>query len=425
MNYKDKKLDVFLYKYKPGLIIWASIASFSTYFCMYAFRKPYTAATYDQIEVFGLDYKEVLILTQVIGYTISKFIGIKFVSEVKFDQRIKFIFCLLFISWITLFLFGTVPEPYNLILMFINGISLGMIWGLVFSFLEGRRFTEILAASLSASFIISSGIVKSIGLWLINLGVPDFWMPFCTASIFIPPLFLFLWMLSKIPSPDAEDIKKRAIREPMNKSQRVKIFFKYSSVLIPLLVLHIVLTGYRDFRDKFAVDILREMGYNKPSDLIISETIIGLTLLIFLGSLFMIKNNQKAYKVVLVIISTGVLISGLATLLYASNGIFIQISPYIWYTFTGLGLYLAYVPFHSILFDRMIAVFKIKSNAVFFIYLADSTGYLGSLVVLIIKTFNNRNISYLDFFIFSSYVLIFVGVISMALTFIFSRKLQT
>ena len=46
---------------------------------MYAFRKPYTAATYDQIEEFGLDYKEVLILTQVIGYTISKFIGIKFV----------------------------------------------------------------------------------------------------------------------------------------------------------------------------------------------------------------------------------------------------------------------------------------------------------------------------------------------------------
>ena len=70
MNYKDKKLDVFLYKYKPGLIIWASIASFSTYFCMYAFRKPYTAATYDQIEVFGLDYKEVLILTQVtVSYT--------------------------------------------------------------------------------------------------------------------------------------------------------------------------------------------------------------------------------------------------------------------------------------------------------------------------------------------------------------------
>ncbi len=37
---------------------YAIAASFSTYFCMYAFRKPFVAATYDQLGTFlGLDLK--------------------------------------------------------------------------------------------------------------------------------------------------------------------------------------------------------------------------------------------------------------------------------------------------------------------------------------------------------------------------------
>ena len=50
--------------------------------------------------------------------------------------------------------------------MFINGLPLGMVFGLVMAYLEGRRQTEMLAAVLCASFIVSSGFVKSVGKWL-------------------------------------------------------------------------------------------------------------------------------------------------------------------------------------------------------------------------------------------------------------------
>ena len=61
-------------------------AAFTCYFCMYAFRKPFTAITYDG-EAWGMSYKITLILAQLFGYTLSKFIGIKVISELKPKAR--------------------------------------------------------------------------------------------------------------------------------------------------------------------------------------------------------------------------------------------------------------------------------------------------------------------------------------------------
>ena len=68
-----------LLRRRPGLVApWALSFAFATYFCMYAFRKPFTAATYDHVVgwPFALDFKATLILSQVLGYTLSKALGI-------------------------------------------------------------------------------------------------------------------------------------------------------------------------------------------------------------------------------------------------------------------------------------------------------------------------------------------------------------
>jgi hypothetical protein len=68
-------------------------------------------------------------------------------------------------------------------------------------------------------------------------------------------------------------------------------------------------------------------------------------------------------------------------------------------TFVGVGLYMGYVPFNCMLFDRLIASFKYISNAGFIIYVADSFSYLGSNVILITKNFLKLDISWSDFFV--------------------------
>jgi hypothetical protein len=69
-----------------------------------------------------------------------------------------------------------------------------------------------------------------------------------------------------------------------------------------------------------------------------------------------------------------------------------------WMTLVGLGLYMTYIPFNSILFERMLASFKYAANVGFLIYLADSFGYLASVSVLLTKTVLKLNINWLQFY---------------------------
>ena len=62
--------------------VWAVAAAFGTYFCMYAFRKPFTAASFAELSFFGLPFKTLLVTSQVAGYMVSKFIGIKVIAEI-------------------------------------------------------------------------------------------------------------------------------------------------------------------------------------------------------------------------------------------------------------------------------------------------------------------------------------------------------
>ena len=65
---------------------WVLIAAFGTYFCMYGFRKPYTAATYSGVIFFGVEYEFLLIIAQTIGYVYAKWVGIKIISEIKVND---------------------------------------------------------------------------------------------------------------------------------------------------------------------------------------------------------------------------------------------------------------------------------------------------------------------------------------------------
>ena len=110
----------FLKSGTPLFVLWCMIASFGVYFCMYAFRKPFNVGLYSGLTLWGLGYKSVLILSQVFGYMLSKFMGIKVISELKPSSRIKLIILLILIAEVALTAFGLVPHPYNFIFLFID-----------------------------------------------------------------------------------------------------------------------------------------------------------------------------------------------------------------------------------------------------------------------------------------------------------------
>jgi hypothetical protein len=263
---------------------------------MYGLRKPYTVAEFQGLSFLGMDYKALLIISQVIGYAISKFIGIKVISEMDRSKRAISIVALTAVAEIALILFSIIPSPINLVLLFFNGLPLGMIWGLVFSYLEGRKNTEVLGTVLSISFIVSSGLVKSIGKILMStFHLSDFQMPWITGLLFFLPIVGFVWLLDKTPDPTPEDESLRTKRIPMNKEQRMNIFREFAPGLIVLILAYTLLTIFRDLRDNFAAEIWSSIGVTNNSMIFTwSEIPIAFIVFIAMASLMLVKINRKA-----------------------------------------------------------------------------------------------------------------------------------
>lgn len=390
-------------KYAVGL--FAAIISFSAYTCIFSFRKAFNVASFSGYTLLGMDYKVVLVITQVMGYMTSTFYGIKFIAELKRMGRGKLIFLLVSISWAAWLLFALLPPPYNFLCLFVNGFPLGMLWGIVFSYIEGRRTTDLISATLAVSFIFASGLSKSTAQYVMNSWhVGEYWMPFVTGLIFMPPLLLFVFLLEKIPPPDEEDIAERMERVPMPKERRKQLVKSFLPGIVALVFIYILVTILRELRDSFMADMWRESGQEfKPAVFAQTESIISVIILVIIAAMVIIKNNFRAFMFAHFIMFIGFMIALVITVLFTKA----NLPLFYWMIFVGLGLYMVYIPFNSILFDRFIAAFRYSGNVGFLIYIADSFGYLGSVSVLSIKTIFHINLNWLDFY---SKMVIWVGI---------------
>ncbi|MCF6401721.1 DUF5690 family protein [Chitinophaga filiformis] len=407
-----------------SVAVFSALIAFAAYTCIFAFRKAFNVAAYAGHTILGLDYKIVLVITQVLGYMSSKFYGIRFISEMKRVGRGRLILLLVGLSWLAWLLFAVIPAPYNFWCLFLNGFPLGMIWGIVFSYVEGRRTTDLISAALAVSFIFASGLAKFTAQWVMeSLGADEFRMPFIVGALFILPLLLFVYLLEKIPPPDEEDKALRMHRLPMPAEERKKLLARFLPGLIMLIIIYILVTILREVRDSFMADMWRASG--EPFDASIftrTETIISLIILVMIAAMIFLQNNYRTFILTQIIMLLGFIISLVATVLYLQSGL----SLYLWMILVGLGLFMVYIPFNSILFDRFIATFRFSGNVGFLIYLADSFGYLGSVGVLLTKSLFRIQTNWLQFYTQLVLITGCVGIIGTAISIVyFIRKYRS
>ena len=387
--------------------LYAAITGFCLYTCVYAFRKTFTAATFEGLAYWGISYKVWLITFQVVGYGLAKFAGIKIISELKASARARGILLMVAVSAASWLFFAIVPAPYNLIFLFTNGFPLGMVWGMVFQYMEGRRMTEVLGAALSVSFIFSGGLCRTVGGMLMrDWGVSEFWMPFTAACIFAVPLVVFLWLVEKIPPPSLEDEALRTKRKPMDHHSRRKFLQTFLPGIVLFVLVYMLLTAFRDFRENFASDVWLTLGYgDSPAIFTRTETPVSLAVLVIMGSIMLIRNNKLALMVNHIIIMAGMVLIGFSTLLFENK----TIDAPVWMVLIGTGLYMGYVPFNSIFFDRLIAAFRYAGTVGFIMYVADAFGYVGSVGVLFFKEFTASKMSYIELFVSGGYIISVAG----------------
>ena len=365
-----------------------------SYSLVYALRKPYTAATFDELEVFGMDYKVAVTIVQIVGYAASKFMGIKLISELRREDRFRFILYSVVMAELSLIFFGLLSAPYNIAAMFLNGLSLGCMWGVIFSFLEGRKTTDLLASLLGVSMVISSGTAKSIGLYVMDAWhVSAFWMPALIGAIALPLLTLLGYALNRLPQPTEEDIALKSERVTLDARQRWDLFRDYMPFLVLLFVANIALVVLRDIKEDFLVNTI-DMSGHSPWLFARVDSIVTLLILTIFGLLVFVRSHIRALSVLY-----GLIIASMLAMMVVSFGQdWLRLSVVSWLFLQSFCLYIAYLTFQTVFFDRFIACFKIRGNVGFFIVLTDFLGYTGTVVVLVLKEVVGLELDWASFY---------------------------
>lgn len=375
-------------------VLWAGGTALLSYSLVYALRKPFTAAEFEGLQVCGMDYKIAVSIIQLLGYVCAKLLGIKYISELRPEGRLKFIIGSAALSEVSLVAFGLLPIPYNIVALFFNGLSLGCMWGVIFSFLEGRRTTDILASIMGVSMALSSGVAKSLGLYALNhLHVSEFWMPALIGAAAFPLLCFTGWMMTRFPRPTAADIASRSVRVTLNGHQRWALFRRFMPLLLMLFGANLLLTVQRDIKEDFIVCII---DVDTISSWAFAQ-IDSIATLVLLAVFALLASTYNHLRVLCILLVLSTCRMGALAFLGADAGR-IGLPTTVWLFMQSLCLDMAYLSFQTIFFERFIACFKIRGNVGFFIITIDFVGYLGTLALLLFKEFYASHIDWASFY---------------------------
>ena len=169
-----------------------------------------------------------------------------------------------------------------------------------------------------------------------------------------------------------------------------------------LFVANIAIVVLRDIKEDFLVNIIDMSGYS-PWLFTQIDSVVTLTILAIFGLMVLVKDNFKALSVLYGLIITGMMVMAFVSFGQERMGL----SPVTWLFLQSLCLYMAYLTFQTIFFDRFIACFKIRGNVGFFIVLTDFLGYTGTILVLVLKEFVGTG---LDWEVFYNQLAGYVGI---------------
>jgi hypothetical protein len=168
----------------------------------------------------------------------------------------------------------------------------------------------------------------------------------------------------------------------MNSAERRRFFWRYALGLALLVSAYLLVTILRSIRADFAPEIWAGLQADVKSSVFAwSETAVAFGVLMLHGSVVLIRDNRRAFF-------TALFIAVLGTVLVAGSLIGLRshlISPFAFMVLIGLGLYLPYIAVHTTIFERLIAMTRDRGNIGYLMYLADAFGYLGYVMVLLIR----------------------------------------
>lgn len=418
---------------KPNLSSkgWSLVAvasAFATYYCMYGFRKPFTVLAFEGDWWGGVQLKTAIVTSQLIGYFAAKILGTRICSGLHRERIFPALMICILGALGSLALLPLLPWNLGVLALALNGLALGMVWGMVMRPLEGRGNSEFLLAGLCCSFIIASGDVKTVGnqvlvsSWFADYFGSDLWMPFATACLYLVPFAIAAFALSKVPLPGTNECIERHERHAMNREDRWQFIRSLWLPLLPLAITFFLLTSFRDYRDNFQADLFIEVGVSlndntrafSNSERLIAFAVVSVTALVML-----IKRHLLALQTTHIVMAVALSLPAVAVFLRESG----IIDGFTWMILSGTGAYIPYILIHCVIFERLVAFTKVPGNSVFALMLFDAIGYVGPILMIPLSDWlgSSSRLAVFDTFTF---LLSAVGILCMLLSIFLTPRLH-
>ncbi|MBN2196552.1 MAG: hypothetical protein JW751_27315 [Polyangiaceae bacterium] len=362
---------------------FGGLAGFVLCLGAFALREPFLAASLGgELSFFGAPHigiHRACIIAQSLGLLLSQLLGATAVVELDPGRRVPALGIVLGLGELALVVLALAPPTLAPVCLLVNGLALGLVWGLAFSFLEGRRVSDGLGAAAAAGYLLAGGVMRSVGDALLSSGVPGLWVPAAAGALAAVPLAGALWMLSQFPPPDRQDEAERLFRAPMSRAMRWQFLRASALGLGLLLVAHASLSGYRELRARITLDLWGLSGCpDAPNVLTPVELPVAVAAVVAVGILMVVRDQHRALVAIHGLILLGLAFIAGSTTLHLVG----VLEPTPWMILVGAGLFLVHVPFTCVLFDRMVAALGMVGTAVFMVFVAGGFGQLGRLVVL-------------------------------------------
>ena len=354
-----------------------------------------------------IELKDWFSFAMTMGYFLGKFPSYALVPSIQREQRL-YILCALFLIG-AVGVTGLLPlqAPAAVVAatsaastlsllawlqigaIFVGSLSASAIFGVEFTYAEGRQCSDVLLAALNCVVLFGSSICRALGSSIITtLLIPQNlnprWMPLLLVVLYAPITILALIGLDAVPDPTPTDTIARGRRTTMTPHEKTAFLYRHVLGLFPLVLGYAYMTGFRFLRDFYALEVYTEVLHREPApkDYLLADWVGGILSVGCLLVLQTIHDNTSALVFLHGMFVGGGVIIGTGTYGFEHN----MLSPESWIICVGIGVALSTTPFTGSLFDRIIASTRIKGTAVFLVFFADGVSYLGVLILLLYKT---------------------------------------
>ncbi|CAK8990004.1 unnamed protein product [Durusdinium trenchii] len=377
-----------------GTTIWISFTASVCYALCYFWRYPIFMLPPEilkakTLHVLGRDLslQECISMAFVLGFGAAKLPAMRLqTSNFFFRYRLGILLMMLFLSMALAALAGLLPIPILQVLcIFGSSFVSSFLYGGIVTYLEGRRSTEILLASISASLVFAGTVSRACAAELLHWGVPPRLMPLLLGSVsFLLAAFLLV-ETARAPPPSRADVAARSARTAMPPSKQWEFVRENLLGVVATIGIWACMAGLRSFRDFYTQQIFAAaLKDDSPSSKVYVLADVPGAILSFISLVMMswVSNNQRALFLMLLTNVSGLFLMAACTYLFRHH----ELPGMAWILIYSAAFYAAYSVLNAPLNERIFAVTRAEGTCSFLIYASDFFGYVVTIGLLMYQS---------------------------------------